>query len=596
MQLKFKNNFFGYLQFYYSVLGKKLYFFILINALVGLLDGVGLAMFIPLLFIAFKEDKGNVQALGKLHYFTDALQSVGIPLTVVSVLIILIVLFSLKGLMRYWQYRYFAKMRYLFLTEMRSNLLSMLQKLSYKGFLQIDSGAIQNSFLTETGRLFGNMSNYFSSIQAATMLTAYIVLAILANYQFSVLVIIGGTLSSLLYKKIYTKTEKSSISISRKGNAFNSYLVQAINHFKYLKATDYFGKYAKKLSDVIKETETTSLQIGKYQAISEGTKEPIAIAIICIIVFVQFYFLKGNMNAIFVSLLLFYRSLTQLGLLQSNWQSFLQSKGSMVVISDIAQQMQAKQEEDANNKLPAVIGDIRLEQISLKYHVDYVLENLNLFIPKNKTIAFVGESGSGKTTLANVIIGLISPTSGNIWLGNQLLKNVDIHSYRKKIGYITQDPTIFNDTIFNNITFFDEPANANVQQFWKVIQLASLHDFVQSLPEKENSILGDNGILISGGQKQRISIARELYKNCELLVLDEATSALDAETENIIRENIDQLQGKYTIIIIAHRLSTIKNADTIYLLKNRQIVTFGSFDELINHSEEFKKMVQAQIF
>jgi subfamily B ATP-binding cassette protein MsbA len=302
------------------------------------------------------------------------------------------------------------------------------------------------------------------------------------------------------------------------------------------------------------------------------------------------------MNSIFVCFLLFYRSLTQLGALQSSWQSFLQSKGSMVVITDIARQMQAKREEDATGKLPAVIDNIRLEQISLKYRVDYVLKDLNLFIPKNKTIAFVGESGSGKTTLANIIIGLIPPTSGNIWLGERLLQETDIHSYRSKIGYITQDPTIFNDTIFNNVTFFDEPSNAHIQQFWKVIELASLFDFVQSLPEKENSILGDNGILISGGQKQRISIARELYKNCELLVLDEATSALDAETENIIRENIDRLQGKYTIIIIAHRLSTIKNADTIYLLKNRYIAASGSFDELMNHSGEFKKMVQAQIF
>ena len=124
----------------------------------------------------------------------------------------------------------------------------------------------------------------------------------------------------------------------------------------------------------------------------------------------------------------------------------------------------------------------------------------------------------------------------------------------------------------------------------------NLEDFIKSLKDKENTRLGDNGILISGGQKQRISIARELYKNVELLILDEATSSLDSETESIIQKNIDTLHGNFTIVIIAHRLSTIKNADVIYLIEKGKIVDSGSFNELIEHSTKFKRMVELQEF
>lgn len=153
---------------------------------------------------------------------------------------------------------------------------------------------------------------------------------------------------------------------------------------------------------------------------------------------------------------------------------------------------------------------------------------------------------------------------------------------------------MFNDTIFNNITFWDNPSKENLKRFNEVIQLTYLSDFVNSLAEKENTYLGDHGILISGGQKQRISIARELYKNVELLILDEATSSLDSETEQIIQHNIEKLHGNVTMIIIAHRLSTIRNADSIYLMEKGNLMQSGTFDELMERSDHFRRMVELQ--
>src|SRR5699024_9108400 len=152
---------------------------------------------------------------------------------------------------------------------------------------------------------------------------------------------------------------------------------------------------------------------------------------------------------------------------------------------------------------------------------------------------------------------------GEIWVDRQLMKNLNKQTFQKHIGYVSQDPVIFNDTIYNNITFWDEPTPKNLKRFEKAVEQASLIDFLNQQPLGKETELGNNGIKLSGGQKQRVSIARELYKDIDILILDEATSALDSETENAIQESIDALQGKYTLLVVAHRLATIRNVDEV---------------------------------
>ena len=206
----------------------------------------------------------------------------------------------------------------------------------------------------------------------------------------------------------------------------------------------------------------------------------------------------------------------------------------------------------------------------------------------------VGESGAGKTTLANVICGLLPPNKGEVVTNNQLIYNSNLDSFRSKVGYITQEPVIFDDTIFNNVTFWAEKTPENLEKFHNAMNMVSMKSFVENLDRQEDTPLGNNGVLISGGQKQRISIARELYKDIDLLIMDEATSALDSETEKYIKDNIDLLHGKFTIVIIAHRLSTIKNVDRVYLLEKGEILDSGSYNELIEKSARFKRMVELQ--
>lgn len=594
MNLKFKNNFIGYFQFYYRVVGNRLLLAIGLSILVTILDGVGLSMFMPLLQAVSGEGGSSKQSMGQLHYVTDAIAAMGIPFTLGSVLTIVAILFAIKGLAKFFELNYQAKVIQYFMKKIRHELVRALQSTSYRGFVKLDAGRIQNVFIAEVQRMSQAVKSYLSYSQQMFMFGTYVILALLANYQFAIMVALASGLANILYSRLNKAMKKESLHISEKGHSFNSFMIQGIHYFKYLKSTNYLKTYSNKLRTVINNTEHIYKKIGLYQAISQGLREPMAMIIVIIVMFVQLNFLGGNLGSMILSLLLFYRALSFLMGIQFHWQTFIQNTGAMQTVTELAQTMQSDQEHHGNIEFKHLGEGISLKGTDVSYGTTRVLKDINLRIEKNKTIALVGPSGSGKSTLANVIIGLVTPDKGHILIDNIPLLNYDLKTYRGSIGYISQDSVIFNDNIYNNITFWADRTPENENRFWQVVKMASLEEFVNSQPKRELTPLGDNGILISGGQKQRISIARELYKNVDILILDEATSALDSETEHVIQGNIDNLHGQYTMIVIAHRLSTIRNVDTIYLLDNGEISLAGDFDYMIEHSEKFRRMVDLQ--
>jgi subfamily B ATP-binding cassette protein MsbA len=407
-------------------------------------------------------------------------------------------------------------------------------------------------------------------------------------------VIVGGAASNVIYRRIYKATKKASVELSHKGANFNSFLIQTTQYFKYLKSTNHFSRYAGKLKSVINQTEGLNKKIGHLTAIVVSIKEPIIVIIVTLVIFAQVTWMGASLGSIILSLLLFYRSLNYLVMVQNYWQDFNEHSGGVTSVSALTKEMASLQEVLGPVAFKTIQDKIEIRDVTLSYDKVKVLDGVTIELEKNATIALVGESGAGKTTLANMISGLIRPDSGEVYIDNVPMAQYNLNTFRNTVGYISQEPVVFNDTIFNNITFWSERTPENVKRFREVLQMASLNAFVEALPEKEETRLGDNGILISGGQRQRISIARELYKHTEVLIFDEATSALDSETEKIIQENIEQLRGNRTIVLIAHRLSTIKEADTIYLLEKGKVTASGSFEEMVNKSSRFQKMVSLQ--
>ena len=361
-----------------------------------------------------------------------------------------------------------------------------------------------------------------------------------------------------------------------------------------MKATGSIGDYNRKLKGSIRYIEENNLIIGKLGAIVTALREPVLIIVVSAVILAQVLLLNGALGTILISLLFFYRALGASILLQTHYNAFLAVSGSMENMTNFEAELDEVKEQPGEVEITEFCSSIELKEVSFHYKNQLVLKNINLKINKNETVAFVGESGSGKTTLINILSGLLPVKQGEFFVDGVPSTQIRMRSFGRRIGYITQEPTIFSDTIYNNVSFWAEPTPENYSRFQWAVQQASIENFIEELREGKETVLGNAGINLSGGQKQRISIARELYKNVDILILDEATSSLDSETEETIQKAIQNLQGKYTIIIVAHRLSTIKDAQKIFVLNKGEILDAGDFGQLVINCSKFQKMVELQ--
>lgn len=243
--------------------------------------------------------------------------------------------------------------------------------------------------------------------------------------------------------------------------------------------------------------------------------------------------------------------------------------------------------------LDAFNDKISFKDVCFSYDSDrLILNNINLDIPKGRAVAIVGESGAGKSTLIDLIPRFYDVTSGSISIDGINIKDARMHDLRSLIGYVNQEPILFNDTIFNNIAFGAK--NATMQQVIEAAKIANAHDFIMEKPDGYETKIGDRGMMLSGGQRQRLSIARAILKNPPILILDEATASLDTESERLVQEAIDRLMSTRTTIAIAHRLSTIKNSDEIIVMHEGGIVERGKHDELLALGGYYKKLNDMQ--
>jgi subfamily B ATP-binding cassette protein MsbA len=245
-------------------------------------------------------------------------------------------------------------------------------------------------------------------------------------------------------------------------------------------------------------------------------------------------------------------------------------------------------------------GDIEFKNISFKYESNTkaeiknnVLNDINLKIQSGKMTSLVGHSGAGKSTILNLIPRFYDPSSGEILIDKQSISEVKLSSLRKNISLVSQDTTLFDDTILNNILYAN--LDASEDEVREAAKLSFALDFIDKLPDKFNTFIGENGVRLSGGEKQRLSIARAMLKKSQIILLDEATSSLDAETENKIQEAINYLTKNRTTVVIAHRLSTILNSDKIYVIDNGSVIGEGKHEELLNNSITYKNFYEKQI-
>jgi len=300
----------------------------------------------------------------------------------------------------------------------------------------------------------------------------------------------------------------------------------------------------------------------------------------------------GNFFSFLAAMMLAYQPVRSLATLNITINQGLAGARRILPILDLKEKIS---ENPSLEKINLNNGNIEFKKVNFTYNEEdrVVLKDIDLLISGGKMTSLVGHSGAGKSTILNLIPRFYDPQSGDIKIDNQSIYSKRLSSLRDNISLVSQETTLFDDTVLNNIKYAN--LDATDEQIQEAAKLSHSSDFIDALPSKYNTFIGENGIRLSGGEKQRLSIARAILKKSKIILLDEATSSLDAETEQKIQDAINFLTKGRTTLVIAHRLSTILNSDKIYVIDGGKVIGEGKHNELVNSSEVYKNFYEKQI-
>ena len=480
--------------------------------------------------------------------------------------------------------------------DMLSNLISADTKL-------IDSkhtGKFISTLTNDVGHITNLISTAVLSLfKDSLTLIGLLIVMFFQNWKLSLIAIIMIPLASLAAKTLGKRIGKVATEQMLKAGMLNTYLIEIFKNHKLIKIFQQ-EKYENNRADsFINDVKEKSKKIAIVYVRSSPIMETLTGIMIAILIFYSGKLVLKNeidINNFFsflAAMMLAYQPVRALATLNITMSQGLSAAARILPIID---QKSELLENIDDKELNLTNGNIEFRNITFRYKdrtKENILDSVNLKMLGGKMTSIVGHSGAGKSTILSLIPRFYDAVSGDIKIDNQSIYGSTIKSLRKNISLVSQDTTLFDDTIRNNIAY----ANLNASQ--KEIEEAAKHsfasEFIEKLPEKYETIIGENGMRLSGGEKQRLSIARAMLKKSQIILLDEATSSLDAETENKIQEAINFLTKNRTTIVIAHRLSTILNSDKIYVIDSGRVNGEGTHDELLAKSPVYKNFYEKQI-
>jgi subfamily B ATP-binding cassette protein MsbA len=418
------------------------------------------------------------------------------------------------------------------------------------------------------------------------------------NWKLSLFAVIMIPIASVAAKTLGKRIGKVTFEQMRHAGILNSYFMEILKNHKLTKIfqKEIFEK--KRALKFIENAKETSRKITVVFVRASPIMEILTGIMIALLIYISAKLISknelevSNFFSFLAAMMLAYQPVRSLATLNiAIQQGLVGAKNVLPIIDYIPEVKEIKNSKE----LKIDNSEITFNDINFSYSKKdpMILNSINLKIPGKKMTALVGHSGAGKSTILNLIPRFYDADSGDIKIDNQSIYKSSIYSLRKNISLVSQDTTLFDDTIYNNIAYANKDASSN--DIKEAADYSFASEFIERLPNKYNTLIGENGIRLSGGEKQRLSIARALLKKSSIILLDEATSSLDAETESKIQKAINFLTKGRTTIVIAHRLSTILNSDVIYVIDKGKVIDFGKHDELLNTSSTYRNFYQKQL-
>jgi ATP-binding cassette subfamily C protein len=556
-------------------------------------EGFGISALLPLLNTVFNQ---KIQASGGV---TPALSSVldqaiqrvlaviGLNTTVAVLLSLFFGCIVLKCLLVFLANRQIGYTVTLVATEMRLNLLKALFATRWEYFIRQPIGQLTNGVATEAHR--ASLAFQFGAKMASMVAEAliYLILAFLVSWKATLLAMGGGGVILVALRRLIKKNRKAGKQQTVHTQALIAQMTDILISIKPLKAMAREDSADAVLTD---RTRLVNRALQK-QVLSKASltsfQEPILTLFLVLCLYAALVFWNLSLTAIVAMIFFIGKTLKQFQKIQHEYINLVEYDSAYWSLLEKIDSARSAREVQTGTLKPRLSASIRLENVSFAYDQRAVLNRVSLEIPAGGLIVLFGPSGSGKTTIADLLIGLLRPTAGDIWIDDQALSRIDIQLWRKMIGYVPQENLLLHDTVLQNVTLGQE--DTREPDVEAALRAAGAWDFVQAMPQGIFSVVGERGSMLSGGQRQRIAIARALVKHPQLLILDEATTALDPKTEREICATLQQLRGNITMLAISHQPTLLECSDWAYQLKDGSITLMKEPARILPQHEKIAK-------
>lgn len=584
----------------HSFAGKKLYVNLLGMTVVSLLEGIGILLLIPMINVSgvinVKSDSSSFMEM--FSFFHNISGTISL-LLILGIYIFLVVFQAFLQ-----QHLSFQNMKIIirFTNYIRLETYSSLLKVNWEFFVKKRKSDLINALTEELGRIIQGTNLCFQMLTALVFTFIQIGIALWLSAIITIFVLFAGLILAFLLRGFIKKFRDLG---NKKTEISKSYLAGITDHFNGIKDiksnTLEESRYAW-LHYWCQKIEKEQLGFMRLKNKSQLFYKSASSILIAFLIFISVKLFQSQPTQLLLIIIIFSRLWPRFMTIQSNLEQLAASIPAFKSLWELQEECkEAIEMQDIHQQkhiTPICIErGIECKDVYFRYNKQeslYALQNINVQIPINSMTAIVGHSGAGKSTLIDVLMGLIQPEKGQVLIDGTPLTTDNLLSLRRAISYVPQDPFLFNASIRENLLMI-EP-NASEEQIWDALEFAAAAEFVRTLPNGLDTLIGDRGVRLSGGERQRLVLARAILRQPSILVLDEATSALDTENEVKIQSAIERLKGTMTIVVIAHRLSTIRNADQVIVLGKGEIVQKGEFNQLAKERKGvFRNLLGSQM-